>query len=66
MTQATVSQLSGIPQGVWSFIENGHRDPTLEQAFVLERFTSGAIEASSWVDRNRLAAVPKVRPKRAA
>lgn len=40
-------------QGTWSFIERGERQPTLEQAFALERLTRGTpdeVRAAEWPD----------------
>lgn len=48
--QKTVARAAGIPQGVWSFIEQGKRQPTLDQAFRIEWITGGRINALEFVE----------------
>lgn len=51
-TQKAAAKLAGLLQGQWSFLERGEREPTLEQAFRLQKITRGtphAVEAWEWL-----------------
>ena len=57
MNQKSAAKAAAIPQGSWSFIERGERDPSLVQAFRIELLTGGEIPARDWVSEKELARV---------
>lgn len=48
LSQVEAGKRAGIPQGVWSLIEQGARRPTLDQAFRIAAVTGSRPPASAW------------------
>ncbi|MEC7763356.1 MAG: helix-turn-helix transcriptional regulator [Pseudomonadota bacterium] len=49
-TQSQLANAIGISRAYMSEIVNGSKVPSLTLAFAIERETSGAVPASSWVE----------------
>jgi plasmid maintenance system antidote protein VapI len=50
-SQAAAGALFGVPSGTVCRWVTGQRTPTLRMALAIEKATSGAVPASSWVEK---------------
>lgn len=48
LSQTEAGEKAGIPQGVWSLLEQGARRPTLDQAFRIAAVTGNSPPALAW------------------
>lgn len=47
-TQTEAAKRLQVTQSAWSEWERGRKQPSLDLAFEIERFTSGAVKARMW------------------